>query len=50
MRNLRTFYALTITQTLSLIGSRMTGVAVGLWVYAETGDVTPIMLTSFFLE
>ena len=50
MRNLRTFYTLTITQTLSLIGSRMTGVAVSIWVYAKTGDVTPIMLTSFFLE
>ncbi len=50
MRNLRTFYALTITQTLSLIGSRMSAVAIGIWVFARTGDVTPIMLTSFFLE
>lgn len=47
---MQTFYTLTITQTLSLIGSRMTGVAVGLWVFAETGDVTPLLLTSFFLE
>jgi MFS family permease len=50
MRKLRTFYILTVTQTLSLIGSRMTGIAVGLWVFAKTGDVAPILLTSFFLE
>jgi DHA3 family macrolide efflux protein-like MFS transporter len=50
MRNLRTFYTLTVTQTLSLIGSQMTDVGVGIWVYARTGDVTPILLTSFFLE
>ena len=47
---MRTFVILTLTQALSLIGSRMTGIAVGIWVYTETGDVTPILLTSFFLE
>lgn len=47
---MRTFAILTLTQALSLIGSRMTSIAVGIWVYTETGDVTPILLTSFFLE
>ncbi|MBZ0299149.1 MAG: MFS transporter, partial [Anaerolineae bacterium] len=47
-RHLRTFYTLTVTQVLSLIGSMMTGVAVGIWVFNETGDSTPVLLTSFF--
>jgi DHA3 family macrolide efflux protein-like MFS transporter len=50
MRNYRTFYVLTITQTLSLIGSRMTSVALSIWIFNQTGDVTPILLTSFFME
>jgi DHA3 family macrolide efflux protein-like MFS transporter len=50
MRPYRTFLILTITQAFSLIGSRMTGIALGLWVFAETGDATPILLTAFFLE
>ena len=40
-RNLRTFYLITITQVLSLIGSRMTGLAIGIraseWALAEMG-------------
>lgn len=48
MTRLRTFYVLTITQMLSLIGSGMTGVAVGIRVFAETGDATPVLLAGFF--
>jgi MFS family permease len=48
MRRLRTFYILTITQVISLIGSRMTGVAVGIRVFNDTGDSTPLLLASFF--
>ncbi|MEN9934676.1 MAG: hypothetical protein RLZZ387_1255 [Chloroflexota bacterium] len=44
----RTFYILTVTQVLSLIGSGMTGVAVGIRVFAETGDSTPVLLAGFF--
>lgn len=47
-QGVRTFYTLTITQVFSLIGSLMTGVAVGIWVFNETGDSTPLMLASFF--
>jgi DHA3 family macrolide efflux protein-like MFS transporter len=47
---LRTFYALAATQAFSLIGSRMTAVAVGVWVFAETGRTAPLLLAAFFLE
>jgi DHA3 family macrolide efflux protein-like MFS transporter len=48
--NLRTFYTMLITQILSLIGSRMTGVAVGIWVFAETGSAAPLLIAAFFAE
>jgi len=48
MRHLRTFYILTLTQVFSLIGSMMTSVAVGIMVFNDTGDSTPLLLASFF--
>jgi MFS transporter, DHA3 family, macrolide efflux protein len=45
-----TFYTLLITQIFSLIGSRMTGVAVGIWVFAETGETAPLLVAAFFAE
>jgi len=36
-KNLKTFYTLLVTQTLSILGSRMTSLSVGIWVFAETG-------------
>lgn len=45
-----TFYALVITQTLSMIGSRMSSTAIALRVFAETGDTAPILLVPFFNE
>ena len=50
MRTHKTFYVLLVTQTLSLLGSRMTSIGVGIWVFAETGKTTPLLLTSFFNE
>lgn len=49
MNNLRTFYTLVATQTLSLIGSRMTGIALGIWIFNETGNTTPLLLVAFFM-
>lgn len=46
--NLRTFYTLILTQTLSLIGSRISGLAIGIWVFQQTGNATPFALVSFF--
>lgn len=50
MNRLHTFYLLVATQTLSIIGSRMTSIAVGIRVFADTGDTAPLLLTSFFNE
>ncbi|MFM8448108.1 MAG: MFS transporter, partial [Candidatus Nanopelagicaceae bacterium] len=47
-RHLRTFYILTVTQVLSIVGSAMTNVAIGIRVFNDTGDATPLMLASFF--
>ena len=47
-RNLRTFYTLIITQTFSLIGSRMTSFALGIYVFNQTGAVTPLALVALF--
>ncbi|MCC6617187.1 MAG: MFS transporter [Anaerolineae bacterium] len=41
-RKLRTFYTILLTQAFSQIGSQMTGLAIGIWLYAETGEVTPL--------
>ena len=46
--NLKTFYFLILTQTLSMVGSAMTSFAIGIWVFAETGDTTPLLLVGFF--
>ncbi len=46
--NMRTFYTLIITQVFSLIGSRISGLAISIWIYNQTGDVTPLALVSFF--
>ena len=45
-RNLRTFYTLILTQTFSQIGSRMTALALGIYLYNQTGEVTPLALVS----
>lgn len=47
-RNLRTFYIILLTQTLSMIGSRISGLAIGFAIFAQTGQATPLALVSFF--
>jgi MFS family permease len=49
-RGIKGFYILLITQALSLIGSRMTSIGLGLWVYQTTGSAAPLLLTAFFNE
>ena len=46
--NLRTFYILIITQVFSQIGSRMTGLALGIYVFNQTGEATPLALVALF--
>lgn len=50
MTSVRTFYILILTQILSLIGSHMTGVAIGIWIFAQTGDASPLLIAAFFAE
>ncbi len=50
MKKTNTFFTLVLTQTFSLVGSRMTSIAVGIWVFAQTGQASPILLTAFFTE
>ena len=44
--NLRTFYFIAATQTLSILGSTLAGLTVGIWIFAETGEVFPFAIVS----
>jgi MFS transporter, DHA3 family, macrolide efflux protein len=46
---MRTFYILILTQTFSQVGSKISSLAVAIWMFAETGNATPIALTAFFM-
>lgn len=39
-----------LTQIFSLIGSRMTGVAIGIYLYRTTGNTAPLLIAAFFAE
>jgi len=45
---LAVYYALVVTQVVSLIGSQVSQYAVGIAVYRATGHATPIALIAFF--
>jgi MFS family permease len=47
-QGIRTFYTLILTQTLSMIGSSVTSLAIGIWVFNQTGNATPLAMVSFF--
>lgn len=47
-RRLAVYYALVVTQAVSLIGSQVSQYAVGIAVYRDTGHATPIALVAFF--
>lgn len=44
----RTFYTLVSTQTLSQVGTQMTGSAIGIWLFKETGMAMPMLLVLAF--
>lgn len=50
IRSRAAFYFIVATQTLSLIGSRLTAVGVGIWLFQTTGSTSPLLLTAFFSE
>lgn len=43
---LRTFFWLWLAQTVSGLGSGLTAFALGVWLYLETGQATPLALTA----
>lgn len=47
-RGLLTFFIVWLGQLVSIIGSNLTGFAVGVWVYQRTGSVTSFGLIAFF--
>lgn len=48
-RGQRVFYALAAAQTISQIGSNMSFLAVGIYLYQQTGQATPLALLSLFM-
>ncbi len=50
MNNRRLITTLLLTQGVSLIGSRMTGIAIGIWLFQTTGKATYLLLIPFFNE
>jgi len=49
-QGLTALYAILMTQALSMIGSRMSTIGLGLWLFTQTGTTTPLLLAAFFLE
>ncbi len=47
-QNMRRFVFLWVGQTISLLGSGLTSFALGVWIYAQTGQATPFALTVLF--
>jgi MFS family permease len=45
---MRPFFVVWIGQLVSVVGSGMTGFALGIWIYQETGQATPFALTALF--
>jgi MFS transporter, DHA3 family, macrolide efflux protein len=43
-KNMRTFFIIWIGQVISMIGSSMTGFALGVWIFDQTGQATPFAL------
>lgn len=47
-RDMRTFTIIWLGQLISLIGSGLTGFALGVWIFETTGRATPFALTALF--
>lgn len=45
---MRTFFVIWLGQLITLLGSGLTGFAMGVWVYQRTGSATQLTLISFF--
>ena len=47
-RNMRTFFIIWIGQLISMLGSGLTGFALAVWIFDQTGKATPFALTVLF--
>lgn len=47
-KNMRAFFTIWIGQLISIIGSGLTGFALGVWIYQQTGRATPFAMTVLF--
>lgn len=47
-RSMRTFLIIWFGELISIIGSGMTGFALGVWIYQQTGQATPFAMTVLF--
>lgn len=47
-KTMKTFLIIWLGQLLSMIGSRITGFALAVWIMQTTGQATPFALTAFF--
>ena len=45
---MRKFVIIWIGQLISMIGSGLTGFALSIWIYRETGQAAPFVYTAFF--
>jgi MFS transporter, DHA3 family, macrolide efflux protein len=43
-KDMRTFFVIWIGQVVSMLGSSLTGFALGVWIFTETGQATPFAL------
>jgi MFS transporter, DHA3 family, macrolide efflux protein len=43
-KNMRTFFIIWVGQVVSMLGSSMTGFAMGVWIFDQTGQATPFAL------
>src|SRR5689334_14985763 len=46
--SLRTYYTLLITQAVTALGRYISGFAVSIWLFKQTGHATPLALVGFF--
>jgi len=47
-KNMRSFVTIWLGQVISILGSGLTGFALGVWIYDQTGQATPFALTALF--
>ncbi len=47
-KNMRAFVTIWLGQVISILGSGLTGFAMGVWIYDQTGKATPFAITALF--